>query len=292
MGIGSVYGSLALNEYGVATGGIGSAVSTTVNGVSYNYLTFTSDGTLTVTKAGLFDILAFGGGGGGGTGNAGAGAGHGGGGAGGRLLTTVYFSSNQSIKIGAGGQGRAFDSNFGSDKGGDSGIASGGIVAVGGTAGTHGNTSSLNGFKGRVGGSNGGQDASYGTVGYNPDLAILGQGNIGGDGGGGGGGGGGGAGSAGVTGSSSGIGGAGGAGVDVSTFIGGSSLFKAGGGGGSGATTGGAGGSGVGAAGRNGAGSTAGLSADANTAGGGGAAIGNATGGSGGSGIVYVRFRV
>lgn len=291
MGIASSLGTYRYNQYGVATGGIGSAISTTVNGVSYNYLTFTSDGTLTVTKAGLFDILAFGGGGAGGDGDGGSGGGHGGGGAGGRVQSIIYLSANQTITIGAGGAGGAYNSNFGGAMGGDSGIG-GLIVAVGGSAGTHAPGSTpLAGWLGRTGGSNGGQDASYGTVGYQPRTNVLGQGNIGGDGLGGGGGGGGGAGAVGSTGSSSGIGGAGGAGVDVSTFIGGSALFKAGGGGGSGTTTGGAGGSGVGGAGRNGT-NTSGFSASANTAGGGGASIGQATGGNGGSGIVYVRFRV
>jgi hypothetical protein len=39
--------------------------SITVGGEAYTLLTFTSAGTLTVTKAGLFDVLRFGGGGGG-----------------------------------------------------------------------------------------------------------------------------------------------------------------------------------------------------------------------------------
>ena len=85
-------------------------------------------------------------------------------------------------------------------------------------------------------------------------------------------------------------GGSGGAGYDISTFIGGSALYKAAGGGGGGSTGGGAGGSGVG-----GAGSTStGNSAAINTASGGGGAgtATNGAGGNGGSGIVYVRWRV
>jgi hypothetical protein len=50
--------------YGVATGA-SSPTSITVDGVSYNLLAFTSDGTLTVTTPGLFDLLVVGGGGGG-----------------------------------------------------------------------------------------------------------------------------------------------------------------------------------------------------------------------------------
>jgi hypothetical protein len=88
---------------------------------------------------------------------------------------------------------------------------------------------------------------------------------------------------------------AGGAGVEVNTFIGGSSLFKAGGGGGAGSVTGGAGGSSVGGAGFQGV-SGVGTAAGANTASGGGGSIDNSTsarlGGNGGSGIVYIRFKV
>jgi hypothetical protein len=65
--------TVAALAYGVATGGTSSSV--TVGGVNYTLLTFTSSGTLTVTKAGLFDLMFFGGGagGGGGGGNAGGG---------------------------------------------------------------------------------------------------------------------------------------------------------------------------------------------------------------------------
>ena len=49
--------------YGTATGGASSS-TITVSGVQYTMLTFTSTATLTVTKAGLFDVLLVGGGGG------------------------------------------------------------------------------------------------------------------------------------------------------------------------------------------------------------------------------------
>ena len=64
--------------YGVATGGSSSSI--TVGTQAYTLLTFTSTGTLTVTKAGLFDVLMVGGGGGGGAIGAGDGGGGGGGG--------------------------------------------------------------------------------------------------------------------------------------------------------------------------------------------------------------------
>jgi len=50
---------------GVATGGTSSSI--TVGGLNYTLLAFTTSGTLTVTKSGLFDFLLFARGGGGGT---------------------------------------------------------------------------------------------------------------------------------------------------------------------------------------------------------------------------------
>jgi hypothetical protein len=51
-------------SYGTATGGSSSSI--TVGGINYTLLTFTSSGTLTVTKSGLFDLFVIGGGAGGG----------------------------------------------------------------------------------------------------------------------------------------------------------------------------------------------------------------------------------
>ena len=84
--------------YGAATGGTSSTI--TVDGDSYTLLEFTSSSTLTVTKAGVFDVLVVGGGGGGGTAGSlicGAGA------AGGyRQFDKVYFDTNQTVVVGAG----------------------------------------------------------------------------------------------------------------------------------------------------------------------------------------------
>jgi hypothetical protein len=49
--------------YGTATGGSSSSI--TVSSVNYTLLAFTTDATLTVSKAGLFDVMLVGGGGGG-----------------------------------------------------------------------------------------------------------------------------------------------------------------------------------------------------------------------------------
>lgn len=254
--------------YGTATGGASSSI--TVGGVNYTLLTFTSDATLTVAKAGLFDVLLVGGGGGG----AGAydGAPGGGGGAGQYVISTTYFAVGSfSVDIGAGGAASfaGFSSQIGT--------ATGGVSASGGGQGNP----IWNLSKGGSGGSGGGTYAS--NIGY----AMGFGGNNGGPGYGSpfGGGGGGGAGSVGGTGGG-GNGGAGGAGVEVNTFISGSSLFKAGGGGGA-SSSGGAGGSGIGGAGGSGGN---GGSAAANTGSGGGG--GYSSGGAGGSGIIYVRFKV
>lgn len=87
-------------SYGTATGGSSSSI--TDGGISYTLLTFTSSGTLTVTKAGLFDVLI----------QAASGAGgsttttlhsSGGGGGGSVTIATVYLDANQTITLGAGG---------------------------------------------------------------------------------------------------------------------------------------------------------------------------------------------
>jgi len=271
--------------YGVATGGSSSSI--TVGGLNYTLLSFTTTGTLTVTKSGLFDVLAFGGGGAGGAISvAGTNFYCGGGGAGGVQQSTIFIDANQTITIGAGGSGAgAVPSSGTSSKVGTL------LSAVGGGFGSHTNNTDRNGpssggsgggagrYSDRAGGS-GLQGFSGGT---NDATFPLGNG-----------GGGGGVAAVGGNGSVA-TGGAGGAGQQVNTFIAGSSLFKGGGGGGAGGTTGGAGGSSVGGAGYSGT-SGAGTAAADNTGSGGGGAGDNATaaraGGNGGSGIVYIRFKV
>lgn len=89
--------------YGVATGGTSSSI--TVSSVAFTMLTFTAAGTLTVTKAGLIDLLVIGGGSSGqaawfGNGRPGAA----GGGAGGALEATSYFDiGTYAVVVGAGG---------------------------------------------------------------------------------------------------------------------------------------------------------------------------------------------
>ena len=257
-------------RYGAATGGDSSA-TITVGSDSYTLLTFTSTGTLTVTDAGLFDLLIVGGGAGGVSDSIYCG----GGGAGGLMyVDKVYFDANQTVTIGAGGALRTHGT----------GSVVGGIIAPTGSTGR-------SRFQERGGGH-----GSGGGGGYSLAVAQPGDGVTGNDGGayGGGGAAGGGGGGAGAAGSpssaSSAIGGAGGAGADVSVWRGevATTTYYAGGGGGSSSTnniSGGIGGGGYGEA-------TNGLQAGGtNTGGGGGSRQTSGTAGAGGSGIVLVRFK-
>lgn len=258
--------------YGTATGGTG-VTAVTIGGVNYNWTSFTSSGTLTVTKAGLFDILAFGGGSGGGTYSNGSS----GGGSGGIVLETVYLTANTAITIGGGGTGNTYASfaRYGSAT--TFGSLPSGRVAAGSystcNAGTGASEGLLGGLVGSVAGTpSTGVTNAQGYAGGNSTATTNGGGGgsttaVGGNG-------------------ATTAGGNGAAGYDVSTFIGGSALYKGAGGGGSGSVTQGTGGSGVGTAGSTGT-ST---SAAANTASGAGG--GNSASGNGGSGIIYIRWKV
>jgi hypothetical protein len=81
--------------YGTATGGSSSSI--TVGGVAYTLLTFASTSTLTVTQAGLFDVLCIGGAGGSLTGFTTAGGG------GGFQTATFYVDTTLTVTVGAGG---------------------------------------------------------------------------------------------------------------------------------------------------------------------------------------------
>jgi hypothetical protein len=244
--------------YGVATGGASTAI--TVGGVDYTLLTFTSSGTATITKSGLFDVLVFAGGGCGGTG-ATNGAVGGGGGAGGVLQSTIYLDADVTVTIGAGGAtGYPWTEGSSSTVGNANRNLS---VAGGGKGG--GYITGQNAIGGSKGGSGGGGSSSNMGAPYaiaNPSMApaISGYSGAANNGGGGG-----------ATANASTT--TGGAGYDVSAFIGGSTVTKGKGGNGN---------------------TTANTNGAANSAdGGGGGPTGNNTGyGSGGSGIVYIRFKV
>jgi hypothetical protein len=273
---GSAVQSVYAEIYGAATGGTSSSI--TVGGINYTLLTFTSDGTLTVTKAGLFDVLMFGGGSAAYRYDAGA---HAGGAGGGILQQTVYLSDpTYTVDIGAGGAAGASLVDLSSGLATSLGSIPVALSAIGGFMRTaQSEDQSLGEFGSQIGcignGINsGGINNIQGYKGGNSGLTTSS---------------GGGGGSGGVGGNGSGTtGGAGGLGTEVNTFIGGSSLFKASGGGGGGSVTGGAAGSGLGNAGTTSTGNTP----AANTAAGGGGGNGANTTGSGGSGILYVRFKV
>jgi hypothetical protein len=263
--------------YGAATGGSSSSI--TVGGVAYTLLDFTSDGTLTVTKSGLFDVLMVGGGGCGGYSLNATYPGSGGGG-GQVLQTTIYITANQTVTIGTGGNG--LNNGTSANNQGTASRIGSLAIAVAGGSGSGVNTNSTGaGAGGNGGGGNGNNFAGFNAIG----VSIAGGFN------GGAGstsaGGGGGSAANGSAGSGA-TGGAGGAGTQLSTFTGSTiTTFVGAGGGGSGTTTGGAAGStGAGAGGSG----TTGASATANTGSGGGGSITGA-GGNGGSGRVLVRFK-
>ena len=111
----STFGTTAVSgvSYGVATGGTSSSI--TDGGQAYTLLSFTSDGTLTVSTAGLFEVLILGGGSGGGREPAGSGRAGGGGGGGGILQETIYLTATTySVTVGSGGAGSATDNLNGS----------------------------------------------------------------------------------------------------------------------------------------------------------------------------------
>jgi len=271
----------ASTGYGSASGTAASSTAITVSSVNYTLLTFTADSNLVVSKAGLFDVLMFGGGASGGygldTGSTGA---SGGGGAGGMVSATVYLSAaTYAITIGAGGAssasllGNGLKTSLGSVL-----VSAGGGVGYGNQNGERyqANPGGCGGGGGRVQNAGG-----VGMQGFSGGLGGAGvvATNAGG---------GGGVSAVGVAGATT-VGGAGGAGFDVSAFVSGGALFKGGGGGGGASVTAGAGGSSIGGAGSTGA---TGNNAAANTASGGGGAYGApGTGGSGGSGIFYIRFK-
>jgi hypothetical protein len=191
----------------------------TDNGVNYKYLTFTGNGTLTVTKAGFADVLIVGGGGPGGNSTDGNRAG-GGGGGGLLYLTDLYVAAGSiTVTVGAGGAAGTPGSR------GDASIFNG-IYSPGGGRGAPASANNRSGD----GASGGG--GRFSTVG---GLGIPGLGNDGGQASLSVGGGGGGAGGAGATGASGGAGGAG-----AANSITGSAVTYAAGGPGTGGNTGGA----------------------------------------------------
>lgn len=253
-------------SYGAGTGGTG-VTAATVGGVNYNWTSFISTGTFTVTRAGLFDVLVFGGGCGGGGDNSYSG----GGASGGISRQTIYLSANATVTIGGGGAVDASGSPT------SIGAIPDAVAAAGGnyTAVIAGRYGTLGAMSGKGVGTNTGPTNVQGYAGGESSTNA---------------GGGGGSTTALGANASANVGGNGGAGFDVSAFIAGSALFKGAGGGGGAGTTGGTGGSSIGGNGASGA--TNGTAAAANTASGGGSRGSSGTAGAGGSGIIYIRWKV
>ncbi len=268
------------SAYGTATGGIGAPTAVTINSVNYEYLTFNSTGTLTVTKAGFFDYCAIGGGGGAMrilTSYAG-----GGGGGGQVRIGQVYLDANQTITIGAGSSFFTYTGGAVS-QGGDTTIAATSPftqTASGNVSGPSGTAGSGCYIGGGVGAGNSETPllvTESTVIGFRGGSSSA-QTNAGG---------GGGQSARGGNGSST-TGGSGGAGFDVSVFIGGSASLKAQGAGGGGSVTGGTAATG----GVAGSATTTPPNGGANTGQGGGGGYGLITTGNGGSGICYIRYKV
>jgi len=264
--------------WGRATGGIGSPTAVTISGVNYEYLTFNSTGTLTVTRSGFFDYLAIGGGGG--SSWLSSVYATGGGGAGQIVSGSVYLDANQTITIGAGGSIFVYTAFFAQGSNTLIGASSPYSIGALGNCTTVTDTAASKGFVGGgIGSTNGGTSAGNESalLGYRGGNSTATT-NAGGGGG-----------NTARGGNSSGTtGGTGGAGYDVSAFIGGSALLKAQGGGGGGSTAGGTAATG----GVAGTATTTPPNGGANTGQGGAGGYGVITTGNGGSGICYIRWRV
>jgi hypothetical protein len=259
---------------------------TVISGITYDIYDFTGDGSITIDKDGLADLLLIGGGGAGGV------AFGGGGGAGGLLfIEDAYLpAGTATVDVGAGGVGRLVDATSAGNNGeGGRSSVLWKYFAVGGGAGVGltSRTNVTNNYFGNIGGNGG---SGGGGGGHNLTqhsfigFGTPGQGNDGGTDGFLAGGGGGGAGAVGSNPGSQ-IGGNGGAGA--SNSITGSAVTYAGGGAGSGNATNGTGGSGGGGN----AGSTGSNGTD-NLGGGGGGSTAQNAGGNGGAGRIIVRVRV
>lgn len=277
---GSVPTIVAPTAYGRATGGIGSPTAVTINSVDYEYLTFNSTGTLTVTTAGFFDYCAIGGGGG--AMKVLAAYGGGGGGAGQVVIGSVYLSANQTVTIGAGSPLFLYSSSTPSQGGASSIAATSPFTqsALGNLSGTTGTAGSAVYVGGGVGAGNSESAVAVTestVIGYRGGNSSA-QTNAGG---------GGGQSARGGNGSVT-TGGTGGAGFDIAAFIGGSTTFMAQGGGGGASVTGGTAATG----GVAGSATTTPTNGGANTGQGGGGGYGIITTGNGGSGICYIRYRV
>lgn len=275
--------------------------ATFTDGYEYDCVIFKSNGTLTVTRGGLIDLLVVGGGGSGANGGFSQG---GGGGAGGLVEIHNFYIQPGSYAVTVGAGGASPTSNINNQRGNPGGDSSIGTLVYG-YGGGHGGAQ---GELGGGGGCGGGGSSSATTSFFGVVGGLGGEGTQGFNGGNGTGadtrssGGGGGMGAVGANGTSNSAAGNGGVGATTTIIptslatsqsvgeVSGGVLYFAGGGGGganSGNSTGGLGGGGRG-------GSTDNLAAIAggtNTGGGGGGDGRVRFAPAGGSGVVIVRWR-
>ena len=258
----------------IATGGTETTI--TDNGKTYRVVTFTANGTLTVTKDGLVDFLVVGGGGGGGgcqnQGNRGAG----GGGGGQVLAISPMFAKagTYPIIVGAGGS-RGLSQRPGMVLAGPGGLSSAlGITALGGGKGGHMDGAGPNNDGGSGANGGGGADAIDGQGQAGPSIFPAGMGYAGSPSGSNLAGGGGGGATGDATSAETSPGANGGPGYS-STITGTPVVYAAGG-------HGGAGPDGTGVQGVDGA----------NGSGGGGGWRDGSNGGQGGAGVVIVRYEI
>lgn len=274
----------ASGESGTTSPGIVATGGTLTNDQTYQYHTFTANGTFEVTEGeGPIDVLLVAGGG------AGGGFRGGGGGGGGVILQSGIQVSvgTYPLTVGAGGAGNSSDA-LGQSGGNSTGF---GLTAIGGGGGGGaGSTQIEDGANGGSGGGGAGQHSGNG-----PGLPGSGTPNQGTGGGignastsnpeknGGGGGGGAGAGGNGTVS----VAGDGGAGFQTD-FNGSTARYGAGGGGGSSHSPGGAGGTGGGGAGASTGGN--GSNGSGIGSGGGGGGSSGTTSGNGTAGAVIIRY--
>ena len=240
-------------------------------GITYDYYTFTSSGTLTVGTAGYADVLIVASG-------AGGGSGQGGGGGGGGVIAQQVFldAASYTVTIGAGGAG--------GDPGANGNYSAiGRLAAVFGGGGGGGNN--VRNGRSSAATSGGGSGPNNAIA---PDLIGTAQGQTGGNGASNNAGGGGGTSSAGANAVANTSSGNGGGGLSSSLN---NTTTTYGGGGGGGASAGTAG-SGTDGGGNGGVSGVAGSNGSANRGGGGGGGGASAAGGNGGSGVVIVRVAV
>lgn len=145
-------------------------------GINYKYKTYTASGTLTVTRAGVADVIIIGGGGGGGR-DGGGGSKGGGGGAGGWVVAQRYFMSTGTLTITIGAGGAAGTAGARGGTGTTSSVGTSATVpyieSIGGGGGSGDNVTPEDGAAGASGGGGGIDGAGGVTTLFATSFGIL-----------------------------------------------------------------------------------------------------------------------